>query len=321
MMRQAVFAFFGLSIAACSSASDVAPTTPDASGSLDATATPDGSAPDGSTGADASAAPDSASGNACTLAVNTTPTSKVSADGCAVLTRDASACNAARVAAGLTGDWLKFSCRVTLTVDKISGPVPFVLVSADSQPDYLSNYFATSSACYENYQVKGMPTPNKIAVQSVKSKVPLTPDAKGVAKKTNNAGVAVNGVWLFNDAAAPPDDIYKAINSFDRCTGHPDPQNGGTYHYHIEPTSISNDDTNLVGVMRDGYFVYGRRDLSLMVPTDLDANGGHTTVTSHSPNTPVYHYHLKQETSTSPGTLGQVAWFVGVGNFHGSVLP
>ena len=49
-------------------------------------------------------------------AVNgTTQTAVVSPSGCHVLTRDTSACAAARTAQGLSGFWLKFSCLVSLS--------------------------------------------------------------------------------------------------------------------------------------------------------------------------------------------------------------
>ncbi len=69
---------------------------------------------------------------------------------------------------------------------------------------------------------------------------------------------------------APPEDISMAVNSFDCCTGHPDPVNVGTDHDHTETAAITSDDSNLVGMMKDGYFVYGRRDVDGRMPSDLD---------------------------------------------------
>ena len=306
---------------ACSSATTDEATVASSSGDTSTTSTGGQGGMSASSASDASSSMSSSTGGAseCTLAANTTATDVVNGFGCARLNRDASACLAARTAQGLTGDWLKFSCRVKLTVDT-SGATPFVLVEADSRPDYKSNYFETEDACWDDYKVPGKATPNLIMPQTIKTKVPLTPSGGGTDKKTNDAGVAVNGVWIFNDAAAPPDDIYKAVNSFDRCGGHPDPQNGGTYHYHIEPNAISSDDANLVGILRDGYFVYGRRDGDNSLATGLDVNGGHTGTTTHSPVTPVYHYHVVEQTSTTAGTLGQKAWFIAIGKFHGQLL-
>ncbi len=128
-------------------------------------------------------------------------------------------------------------------------------------------------------------------------------------------GLAVNGVPIFSNFAAPGDDIYVEAKSFDRCGGHP--QMTGAYHYHGEPYAISYDDDHLIGVMRDGYPVYGRKDPGGAAPT-LDAAGGHTGLTPDSPSTPVYHYHLNQQTSTTAGTAGQMQWFLTTGTYHGA---
>ena len=80
-------------------------------------------------------------GTTCTLTDNTTQTAMTSTSGCALLQRDTSSCMAARQAAGLSGYWLKFSCRVTLTVTTQAG-ASYVQAQADGQPDYKSNYFA-----------------------------------------------------------------------------------------------------------------------------------------------------------------------------------
>ena len=69
--------------------------------------------------------------------------------------------------------------------------------------------------------------------------------------------------------------------------------------------------------MRDGYPIYGRKDPDGSLPT-LDPYGGHTGVTLESPSTPVYHYHVNEQTSTNPGTLGQKQWFLTTGTFRGT---
>ena len=63
----------------------------------------------------------------------------------------------------------------------------------------------------------------------------------------------------------------------------------------LEPIAWSEDDDELIGVMADGFFLYGRREPASAggaYPTDLDASGGHTGVTPHS-DTDVYHYHIQ----------------------------
>src|SRR5690606_12512895 len=66
-------------------------------------------------GSTSTSAGDGGSGiTSCTLTDNTTETSQ-SSNGCYLLTRDTTSCQASRTAQGLSGFWLKFSCRVTLT--------------------------------------------------------------------------------------------------------------------------------------------------------------------------------------------------------------
>lgn len=252
----------------------------------------------------------SGNGNACTLTDDTSPTSTVHPDGCAVLSRDTSSCSAARTTAGLTGYWLKFSCRVTL-----SQSTDGVVAQADGRPDYLSNYFATNDACHESY-TGAIQNPNLIAAQQYTMTFPASPNTTPQSMMgTAVVGLALNGVPIFGNFAAPGDDIFQEAATFDRCGAHP--QNTGKYHYHCEPYAISYDDSNFIGVMRDGYPIYGRRDPDTSLPT-LDTYGGHAGVTVDSPSTPVYHYHVNLQTSTNPGTSGQMQWFLTTGTFRGS---
>lgn len=283
----------------CSSTSATSTATADAGISVDGDT--DAATPDGNDG--------SSTASGCALAANTTATSTVSPSGCAVATRDTSACEAARTAAGITGFWLKFSCRVTLTK---SGDV--ISVASDGQPDHLSNYFAATNECHETY-TGATQNPNTIASLSLSMQMDATPDTTVTKMAGGIVGMAINGVGIFANFAGPGDDIYTEAATFDRCAGHP--QQSGQYHYHSEPFSLSYDDANLIGVMRDGYPVYGRKDADGSTPA-LDGNGGHTTVTADSPSTAVYHYHLNEQTSTNPGTTGQKQWFLTTGNYKGT---
>jgi len=249
----------------------------------------------------------------CTLAANTEETSTVSPSGCHVLSRDTSACEAERKAQGLSGYWLHFSCRVSLS-STTTNSVKVVRAQADGQPDYKSFYFSTTNACYEAYSGSTR-NPNSIAVKSYTLDFPVAQDTMSQAMRGAILGLALNGVPIFGNFAAPGDDIYTEAKTFDRCGAHP--QNAGVYHYHSEPYAISYDDARFIGVMRDGYPIYGRKDADGSAPT-LDSVGGHTGVTADSPTTPVYHYHLHEQTSTNSGTLGQKQWFLTTGTYRGA---
>lgn len=249
--------------------------------------------------------------SACTLTAGTAPTGAVHA-GCAMVTRDTSACQASRTAAGLSGFWLKFSCRVTLTA-ATSGGVTSVTAASDGRPDHESNYFPSSDPCHVSY-TPSFPDPNQIATHSLALTVPLVPQNNSQAMGLGAVGMAVDGSAIFDNQAAPGDDIFKEAGSFDQCQGHPAP--GGQYHYHSEPYSISYDDDAFIGVLRDGNPLYGRRDADGSTPK-LDASGGHTGTTPDSPSTPVYHYHVNLQTSTASGTAGQQQWFLTTGTYAG----
>jgi hypothetical protein len=255
--------------------------------------------------------------DACMLVQNTTPTATQSPSGCHVLSRDTSACADARKAQGLSGFWLKLSCRVELSVGMVNG-AQAVTAKFDGQPDYKSFYFPQGNACYEDYQ-GSIHNPNQIAAKNYTVDIPTAPNTTSKSMMMIAVvGVAVNGIPIYANFAAPGDDIFLEAMTFDKCGGHP--QKDGNYHYHSEPWAISYDDANLVGVMRDGYPLYGRKDQDGSYPT-LDDFGGHTGVTPDSTSTPVYHYHVNEQTSMNPMTKGEKQWFLTKGTFRGTPLP
>jgi hypothetical protein len=257
-------------------------------------------------GVDASAV----DGGACLLTANTYTIDKANTAGCNLLLRDSTGCQATRMQAGLSGFWLKFSCRVELSVTGSN-----VVVTSDNQPDYKSNYFLPANVCYELY-TGAIQNPNRLSAQTLKVQVPRTPGGQGGPKMGDVVGMALNGVAIFGNFAAPQDDIYTEARTFDRCGAHP--QNTGKYHYHAEPYSITQDDSNFIGVLLDGSPVYGRRDADGTLPSNLDSTGGHTGTTPDSA-TAVYHYHVNLQTSTNATTIGDMQWFLTKGmTYHGA---
>jgi len=102
-------------------------------------------------------------------------------------------------------------------------------------------------------------------------------------------GIAVSGSVIYNDLEGPNVPLDNAVGSLDYTGAHTGPQ---SYHYHLEPTAWSQDDDELIGIMADGFFLYGRRDSDGTYPSDLDASGGHTGATSHNVDGE-YHYHIQ----------------------------
>lgn len=105
-------------------------------------------------------------------------------------------------------------------------------------------------------------------------------------------GIAVSGGMIYNDEEGPNVPLDNAAPSLDYSGAHTGPQ---SYHYHLEPKAWSNDDTKLIGVIADGFFLYGRKCSSTNdYPTNLDVSGGHTSSTPHNEGKE-YHYHIQNE--------------------------
>lgn len=106
-------------------------------------------------------------------------------------------------------------------------------------------------------------------------------------------GIAVSGSMIYNDEEGPNIPLNSAVGSLDYTAAHTGPQ---SYHYHLETKAWSEDDEELIGIIADGFFIYGRKCNSTNdYPTDLDASGGHTSTTQHSDGDEEYHYHIQNE--------------------------
>lgn len=131
--------------------------------------------------------------------------------------------------------------------------------------------------------------------------VDTVPDIDGSTVQTElgTIGIAVSGSSLFNDQEGAGA-LDQAAASLDWTGAHIGP---GVYHYHLEPVAFSNDDENLVGVLLDGVFVYGRKCNSTgTYPTDLDSSGGHTSTTQYTDGEEEYHYHIINEVYSTTGS-------------------
>jgi hypothetical protein len=152
-----------------------------------------------------------------------------------------------------------------------------------------------------------------VVAKSYTTSVPTDPVIADATTDTGGGaiGVMISGGVLFNPYEG--DGVTVAVSSnftqngvpfLDTCNGHPLPD-GGTYHYHGVPYCITDEvDTDgehsvLIGVLLDGFPVYGPQGADGAAPTDLDACSGHTGPTPEFPNG-VYHYHL---TETAPYSI------------------
>ena len=155
-----------------------------------------------------------------------------------------------------------------------------------------------------------MVNPHMIAAQRVTLRVPSAPTIAGASDTPMGPiGMAINGVVFFNQYAARQQPLTFEIESFDRFNGHPAP--GDLYHYHLEPVWLTRSaPSRLVGVLLDGFPVYGPMDASGGAPVDLDMCHGHVAATPEFPGG-IYHYHATEVAPYisgcfrgQPGTVG-----------------
>lgn len=183
-------------------------------------------------------------------------------------------------------------------VDQVYQDGDYVVIECSGTPDHKRPYYQGTEWEDERYEAYGgtnpdyFQNPNRIDEQNFTFRLPLNPivDEGHELTPLGPIGVALNGVAIFNQYAAPGDDLSEEINTFDHYNGHPT----GTYHYHIEPTyltSILGQDA-LIGFLLDGFPVYGpMEDGNLITNDDLDVYHGHSHATSEFPEG-IYHYHI-----------------------------
>jgi len=124
--------------------------------------------------------------------------------------------------------------------------------------------------------------------------VPANPTKASASSATGLGaiGMAISGGMIYNDEEGPNVPLNQAVSSLDYSGAHTGPQ---SYHYHLETKAWSEDDDKLIGIIADGFFLYGRKCNSTgTYPTDLDASGGHTSATQHNASGE-YHYHIEND--------------------------
>jgi YHYH protein len=231
---------------------------------------------------------------------------------------------------------LLISCNksdtATTTVEDTSGTVPTVFSSnyksavtlsasattvtlkSKGTPDHVTPYWGSGNALYEAPSLAGqVVNPGSLMSQVFSMNIPINP-VEATSKEATSLGpigMALNGVAIYNDREGGnvPVDAGTLL-SFDRGGAHSGP--GGLYHYHFNGDFISVNDAKLIGWLRDGFPIYGRKDTTGIVPTNLDANGGHVGPTQNYPSG-IYHYHC-----SNTAYMGSRFYVLKAGSYHGT---
>ena len=177
-----------------------------------------------------------------------------------------------------------------------------ITIESNGLPNHTSPYWATTEPLYIEPVVATRQTPGGIGSGSFTLTVSTAPELATLSSATGLGpiGISVTGVPIFNATEGPNRPLEAMIaETFDYAGAHNGPSG---YHYHIESSNVpentvlSHDDERLVGIMADGFLIYGRKCSSTGIhPTDLDESGGHRSSTEHSSGEAFYHYHIINE--------------------------
>ena len=167
-------------------------------------------------------------------------------------------------------------------------------------PNHTSTYWPSDNELYSDYTGTNpnyRQNPNTIEEQNIVFTIPLNPLEDDIHQNTalGPIGISRNGVVFYNQYAGPDEPLTVEINSFDQWLGHP--QARGQYHYHIEPTYLTETfgEDGFLGLLADGFPVYGPVENNVAITNaDLDAYHGHTSATADFPEG-IYHYHITAE--------------------------
>lgn len=167
-------------------------------------------------------------------------------------------------------DWVKdnFKCVTVRSCDD------YLEFTTDNLPPFKTGYYSESEKT-TTFPSTGLSdgssrnkNPNSISSQSITMIVPKEPEAKTAdydGTSLGCVGLTTYGVCIFNNQAAPGDSLEDEFATFDNGDGHP--ENTGVYHHHTEPYYLTSDDNTLIGLMADGYPVYGKKSEDGSYPT------------------------------------------------------
>jgi len=206
----------------------------------------------------------------------------------------------------------KFTSAVTVSTSG-SGTKSSITLKSNGLPDHKTPYWGVGNALYEDFPSGNQANANTTMIaQSYAMTIPTNPNEASTKEETSLGaiGMALNGVALFNDREGGNVPLEAmTLTTFDYSGAHPSP--GKDYHYHTTGKYTSVEDAKLIGFLRDGFPIYGRKDTTGVYPT-LDDYGGHTGPTQDFPNG-IYHYH-----ASNVNYLNSGYYILKAGSYYGT---
>lgn len=196
-----------------------------------------------------------------------------------------------------------------------------ITVTTTDQPPYSDFYWSDSDSYHST---AGQPSSTdlgfRLVTQNVVMTFPESPTTGGADLISPGvSGITIHGVAFFNNEAASPDTLADEFETMDTLnSGHVN--SAGFYHHHTEPLQISNNDSNLIGVARDGFPVFGRKEEDGSIP--FSGDGLTVNYHSHAVDTAnawgfdgatTTHYHAVDSDfeTTSDGESIEISWMIG----------
>ncbi|EPR65276.1 YHYH protein [Cyclobacterium qasimii] len=188
-----------------------------------------------------------------------------------------------------------------------------ITINSTGLPDHKTPYWGEGHEMFEAFPGSNHANMNTSMISfNYSMTIPTNPNESSYKEETElgPVGMALNGVPIYNDYEGGGVLQENAWGTFDASGGHPGPRED--YHYHSEGTYLTVNDAELIGFLRDGFPVYGRKDMDNSYPDNLDENGGHTGPTADFSDG-IYHYHVSNEVYSTSGL-----YVIKSGAYHGT---
>lgn len=177
-----------------------------------------------------------------------------------------------------------------------------ITITSNALPNHTTPYWEADDPLYMDPIIadESRMSPGRIVEDSYSLTVSAAPGFAANSSETGLGaiGISVTGVPIFNGSEGPTNVSTGVASGMDWAGGHGGPSG---YHYHLEArdagetSPLTIDDDKLLGIMSDGFLIYGRKCSSTEdYPADGDASNGHFSTTQHSDEA-FYHYHIVNE--------------------------
>ena len=198
-------------------------------------------------------------------------------------------------------DVFRDSSGGNVTITQVSGEI---IITTNGMPNHVSPYWSDTHANWISATDDGVIADQSLLgtnnakiddfTGSFRLTIPICPslaDERTLPTK-GYIGIAVSGALIHSDSLNNIQTATFINGSLDANGGR---TIGSGYHYFFEPLHLTNNDEALVGIMADGFFLYGRNHVDISQNGTLDCTNGHIHATEHSNGEEVYHYHIGEE--------------------------